>query len=832
MTNYHQRIRELFDELVELAEPEQNIRLEIIRTNEAELALELEKLLAIERTDARLITRASQFAIASTIRRAETKELLKTDVGKFTLVEEIGRGGVGVVFKGVRREGELQHVVAIKMLQSAQINHRSVERFLRERAFLANLKHPNICEFIDSGVSESGFPYVVMELIEGRDLLTYARDLQLDIEQRLQLFLTVLQGVECAHQNLVIHRDLKPSNIIINQYGIAKLVDFGIARSISSSVSNETERWFTAQYCAPEQFRGDHLTTSCDIYSLGVILFELLSGKSLFAHENVSIGEFERYVLEVPAPLMRLGTDKSRWRFWAGGRLNELDAVTQKALRKEPTERYRSVAEFAQDLRHWLAQRPVLAKGNHLGYRLKKFSQRNRMAVTASTVMAIILIGAVVQSLRQNEITKLERNRAELALSIMTDAFAAADPLHASKGEMNVRTVLKASTDRLLELDDQHAADLVQVGLKIASVQSRLGLTQDSKLLAEAAYKKAIDLGDEESRIALNRLRAQAEIILGNLIGARTLLEQESNKHARAHPEYLFLMAETFTYEEQNMQIKEQYLLQSIAAFESQADLPTAVLAGIRLAELNYRTDRKAEALSIANDNLKKFRQRQGPQSASAIRAEFYLLNLQQRLGSSGTVIADGLALLPRIEKTYGKDSSTYGAIHSLLASAYRSANQPAVAVVHNRVVYETYRGTMGALHESTLREFLNLAFTMKRVASLQTETIETFSHVVRDALASNLLDEEFRHYAVASAALYFRSVGKHQLAMETLANPSYQPDVASWDAARQADFANDLWLIGADAGCATERDQLCDTDAHARCPQLAKRYCEIIALL
>lgn len=291
-------------------------------------------------------------------------------------------------------------------------------------------------------------------------------------------------------------------------------------------------------------------------------------------------------------------------------------------------------------------------------------------------------------------------------------------------------------------------------------------------------------------------------------------------------------MAETFTYEEQNMRIKEQYLLQSIAAFESQADLPTAVLAGIRLAELNYRTDRKAEALSIANDNLKKFRQRQGPQSASAIRAEFYLLNLQQRLGSSGTVIADGLALLPRIEKTYGKDSSTYGAIHSLLASAYRSANQPAVAVVHNRVVYETYRGTMGALHESTLREFLNLAFTMKRVASLQTETIETFSHVVRDALASNLLDEEFRHYAVASAALYFRSVGKHQLAMETLANPSYQPDVASWDAARQADFANDLWLIGADAGCATERDQLCDSDAHARCPQLAKRYCEIIALL
>lgn len=490
MTNYHQRIRELFDELVELAEPEQNIRLEIIRTNEAELALELEKLLAIERTDARLITRASQFAIASTIRRAETKELLKTDVGKFTLVEEIGRGGVGVVFKGVRREGELQHVVAIKMLQSAQINHRSVERFLRERAFLANLKHPNICEFIDSGVSESGFPYVVMELIEGRDLLTYARDLQLDIEQRLQLFLTVLQGVECAHQNLVIHRDLKPSNIIINQYGIAKLVDFGIARSISSSVSNETERWFTAQYCAPEQFRGDHLTTSCDIYSLGVILFELLSGKSPFAHENVSIGEFERYVLEVPAPLMRLGTDKSRWRFWAGGRLNELDAVTQKALRKEPTERYRSVAEFAQDLRHWLAQRPVLAKGNHLGYRLKKFFQRNRMAVTASTVMAIILISAVVQSLRQNEITKLERNRAELALSIMTDAFAAADPLHASKGEMNVRTVLKASTDRLLELDDQHAADLVQVGLKISSVQSRLGLTQDSKLLAEAAYKK------------------------------------------------------------------------------------------------------------------------------------------------------------------------------------------------------------------------------------------------------------------------------------------------------------------------------------------------------
>ena len=831
MTNYHFRIRELFDELVDLTEPEQKNRLELIRINESELVEELHKLLVIERNDARFVTKASQLAIASTIRNAEVKNLLKTEVGKFTLVEEIGRGGIGVVFKGLRSDGELQHVVAIKMLQNSQINHKSIERFLRERAFLANLKHPNICEFIDSGMSESGSPYVVMELIEGRDLLTYANEMQLGIEQRLQIFLTILQGVEFAHQNLVIHRDLKPSNIIINQYGIAKLVDFGIAQSISSSASKETERWFTAQYCAPEQFRGDHLTTSCDIYSLGVILFELLSGKSLFTHENLSIGEFERHVLHVPAPLMRLGADKGKWQFWSGGRLKELDAVTQKALRKEPAERYRSVAEFAQDLRHWLAQRPVLAKGNHLGYRLKKLFQRNQVAVAASTIMAIALIGAIVQTLRQNEITKLERNRAELALSIMTDAFAAADPLHANKGEMNVRTVLKASTDRLLELDDQHAVDLVQVGLKISSVQSRLGLTQDSKLLAEAAYKKAIELGDEDSRIALNRLRAQAEIVLGNLTGAREILLKESNNEAKLHPEYLFLMAETFAYDEQNMQSKEEYLLKSVAAFEAQPDLPTAVLAGIRLAESNYRTNRKTEALKIANDNLQKFRQRQGPQSASAIRAEFYQLNLQQRLGSSGTVITDGLALLPRIEQTYGKDSSTYGSIHSLLASAYRSANQPAVAVVHNRVVYETYRGTMGALHESTLREFLNLAFTMKRVASMQTETIETFSQVVRDVLASNLLDEEFRHYAVASAALYFRSVGQHQLAMDALANQNYRPEVASWDDARRADFANDLWLIGADAGCATEREQLCNPDARARCPQLVQRYCEINAL-
>jgi eukaryotic-like serine/threonine-protein kinase len=239
----YQQLRLLFDELADLASAEQLRRLAEIKQENSDLAAELRALLEIESSSERLQTNDAKQSMLGAMQRAETNAWIGKTLDRYEIMSELGKGGMGIVFKAVRRDQDLEQFVAIKLLRRGMVDPSVLGRFLRERKFLASLRHPNICSFVDSGMADDGTPYVVMELLEGQDLLGYAKQQALPIAERVQLFIKVLQAVAHAHRNLIIHRDVKPSNILVDANGHPKLLDFGIARSVHSHASAaQTER--------------------------------------------------------------------------------------------------------------------------------------------------------------------------------------------------------------------------------------------------------------------------------------------------------------------------------------------------------------------------------------------------------------------------------------------------------------------------------------------------------------------------------------------------------------------------------------------------------------
>jgi WD40 repeat protein/serine/threonine protein kinase len=349
-------------------------------------------------------------------------------IGAYQIVREIGRGGMGVVYLAVRADDEYQRQVAIKLVWPAEEGDDLLRRFRRERQILANLDHPNIARLLDGGTTEDGLPYVVMEYVSGVRITDYCDEHRLSVTERLKLFMTVCAAAAYAHQNLVIHRDLKPSNILVTEDGTVKLLDFGIAKLLKHAEQNDTggithsgPQVMTPDYASPEQVRGDVITTASDVYSLGVALYELLTGHRPYRFKNRTLSEFERAICEqeperpsvivsrvetdigpdgdpreVRAPesvsLRReSGPEKLRGRL-AG----DLDNIMLMALRKDPRHRYQSAEQFSADIRRHLQGEPVVARKDTLGYRAGKFVRRHRVGVVAAVVLIVTLIAGII----------------------------------------------------------------------------------------------------------------------------------------------------------------------------------------------------------------------------------------------------------------------------------------------------------------------------------------------------------------------------------------------------------------------------------------------------
>lgn len=428
------------------------------------------------------------------------------DFGHYRILKEIGAGGMGAVFLAERNDKEFDQQVALKIVNQTIISGELERHFRRERQILASLNHPNIARLLDGGVSQNGEPFLAMEYVEGDDLLKFSRDLS--IPGKLEVFLKVCAAVEYAHRNLIVHRDLKPSNIIVSPDGEPKLLDFGVARIEDESFSGDSTRTsfraLTPAYASPEQLRGDKVTTSSDIYSLGVVLYELLSGVKPFNFENKDLSEILRTITDdEPRPMSETG-DRNLQARGPGG---DLENIVAMALRKEPARRYRSVAAFADDIERYLNGLPITASPNTLTYRASKYFQRNKIAVSAAALITIALFLGLSVALWQAGVARRERDRAEkrfedvrkLSNSLLFEITPKIENLN---GSTEAREILVKRALEYLDSLANESRDDLQLQSELAGAYEKIGDLQGNPgkpnlsdfTGAAASYQKAIDI--------------------------------------------------------------------------------------------------------------------------------------------------------------------------------------------------------------------------------------------------------------------------------------------------------------------------------------------------
>ncbi len=425
--------------------------------------------------------------------------------GHYRILGELGRGGMGAVFLAERADGDFQQQVALKIIRQSFADHDLEKYFRRERQILASLNHPHIAKLIDGGVSENGELFLAMEFVEGEPLTSFAESCHLTIEERLQLFLKICRAVSFAHQNLVIHRDLKPSNILVTADGTPKLLDFGLAKLAQSptgdvSLANadgvdNTDtafRAFTPAYAAPEQILGKNVTTVSDVFSLGVILYELLINQKPFHFEGKSLDEIIRTATtgEPSLPSRALNSENplisARQRQLKG----DLDNITLKALQKTPQRRYQSVAELADDLERHLEHKPISARPNTLGYRASRFYQRNRIAVSAAVLIIVALIGGLGIALWQNNKARRENARAE-ATNAFLQRMIETPTSQSGNGQSYQTTVNEILADAEKRLDEPEMVQQPEVRAKLREIVGRRYLEVGNYAAAEKALREA-----------------------------------------------------------------------------------------------------------------------------------------------------------------------------------------------------------------------------------------------------------------------------------------------------------------------------------------------------
>jgi non-specific serine/threonine protein kinase/serine/threonine-protein kinase len=372
-------------------------------------------------------------------------------VGPYRLIRPIGRGGMGAVYLAVRDDDVFQKRVAIKLLKRGMDTEAIVRRFQHERQILAALEHPNIASLLDGGTTADGLPYFAMEYVEGQPITEYCDGRQLDTNARLELFRHVCAAVQYAHQNLIVHRDIKPANVLVTNDGTPKLLDFGIAKLLNPELAGHTMvptvagmQLLTPEYASPEQVRGETVTTATDVYSLGVLLYELLTARLPYRLTGRTAADVLRAVCESPpvrpstavTQLADQGSDGGdahrtdaapqdvHTRATDGVRparrdllrrrlAGDLDNILLKALSKEPARRYASVDQFSEDVRRHLSGLPVVARKDTLAYRTAKFVRRNRAVVVAGVLTLVALVGGMIATAWQARVARLERARAE-----------------------------------------------------------------------------------------------------------------------------------------------------------------------------------------------------------------------------------------------------------------------------------------------------------------------------------------------------------------------------------------------------------------------------------
>jgi serine/threonine protein kinase len=398
-------------------------------------------------------------------------------IGPYRLIREIGRGGMGSVYLAVRADEQYESEVAIKLVRLGLDTDFILRRFRRERQILARLEHPNISRMFDGGTTDDGIPYLVMEYIEGVWITRYAAERRLSLEDRIRLCMPVCAAVDYAHRNFIVHRDLKPGNILIDRNGTPKLLDFGISKLLHAdqpgSANTEGVGMMTPDYASPEQILGEPITIASDVYSLGAVLYELLTGARPHQIEKCTPLALERAIcLDPVAPPSSAARDGALARRLKG----DLDNIILRAMQKEPERRYASVEHLAEDLRRYLEHRPVAARPDSLTYRAGKFIRRNLVAVTVSAVAAAaVLVGSAVAVREARLADERFQDARKLAATFVFDVDEAARGI---PGSTRIRQLITRTGLQYLNSLARSSAHDWDLKRELAASYLRIGMVQ------------------------------------------------------------------------------------------------------------------------------------------------------------------------------------------------------------------------------------------------------------------------------------------------------------------------------------------------------------------
>ncbi|MEQ8991916.1 MAG: serine/threonine-protein kinase, partial [Pseudomonadales bacterium] len=564
------RVDAVFSALLELPPEARDAAVDDHCDGDADLAAAVRRLLQAERRSARSFdsAAASMHALADEALLAADDQSLPESVrqiGPYRLTERLGAGGMSVVWKAERNDGEFQQTVAVKLLRRWIESDESVQRFREERRILAGLEHANLARLLDGGVVADGWPYFIMEYVDGEPITEYCDRRKLTVDARLALLQQVLAVVQYAHRRLVVHRDLKPSNILVTAAGQVKLLDFGIAKVLDDEASHATAseltvaggRLLTPAFASPEQITGDSVSTATDVYAIGVLLYHLLTGRSPYRVDAAQPARLQDAVLtQMPTnPSARVlepgdaadaaarlaaqrGTTPHRLARTLRG---DLDVICQVALRKEPERRYASVEQLAADLERHGQRLPVLARAGNWRYRAGRFARRHAWALAAGIGLPVAAVAALLthadrlgterdRAAAAAERAEREAVRAGQVTEYLVELFRAADPAQSGGREVTAVELVDRGIERTDALPDDPA---LQAGMLrvLGQVSQALGQYQRAD---EVLLRALSTLEGADDAVGVRRGDVLADLGYTNFQLGRLEAAEQYNRSALA----------------------------------------------------------------------------------------------------------------------------------------------------------------------------------------------------------------------------------------------------------------------------------------------------------
>lgn len=688
-------------------------------------------------------------AVVDALDNLEAENYLSLEIDNYRLLKKIGQGGMGTVFYAERNDDSFHKKVAIKIMRAGFGSDNRQRRFITERQILADLEHPQIARLLDGGTTANGQPYVVMEYVDGQDIIKYSDTDQLTIAQRLALFIECCAVIQYAHDHLIVHRDIKPSNLLIDQYGNLKLLDFGIAKMLEVGTDQEqTEqlsRILTPSYASPEQILGKTITTTSDVYSLGVLLYELLSGRKPYNHQDLTPKEFENTLLnKMPPPLdswfdnnnphtpiefdteaiaIARNTSPDKLQKTLRGDLNN---IVFKAMASEQKNRYHSAQALSEDIKRYLQKRPIQARPASLTYKAIKLARRRTAAMVASIAALIFIVVFICMTIiqsrqvaRERDVAIEQKQHAESVTNFLVDTYESFNPATTLGGQITARQLLNEGVKRL----DEHLQPELQVDLlqTMGEQYGHLGMYPESGDLLQRALTihdsnpdaEPVDRAQLLHLIAINYVeKGHYEIAINTIQGAMQLRDPDHANAKLLQAYDLKVMARANYNLENHDQMQLQYeqaldLLREITGDSSQEYAITLnELAGKLRGE---GSDIRANQLYLQSLKiLRRHFQGDHPSIAETLLSLSHVNRRLKQLSSAEDYAADAISMLQRI----------YDEPHPNLAIALNSMGLIQTNLNNHSSAADYYveslaikRSLLGAQHPRVAMSLFNLAY-------------------------------------------------------------------------------------------------------------------------